>query len=343
MENYQQTQKKITCPVCYATNAHLLWSTSSMQAAQHFVLKEKHPERFLKLVSQIEILWGQNTCDVVRCDKCGFYYSNPFIAGDEQFYSLAYVRTGYPIWKWEFQQTYDVLNKCSGANLKLLDIGAGDGGFVKRIAESILPKENILCTEFSDYGKQEIVKFGVTSLSDDFRNLSNVELKESLDVVCMFQILEHLDRLDVSFQKLNWLMKSGGSLFIAVPNNSRIEFDELNGALLDMPPNHIGRWNKKCFEVIGKQNGFHIEDYKIEEYSFLSMAKHFIFNRMLRKSQRSGSFENRLFKINNRYLLRIMQMIGFAVYSIMAIPVLIKKNSWQGESQWIHFIKTPAK
>ena len=159
----------------------------------------------------------------------------------------------------------------------------------------------------------------------------------------MFQVLEHLDRLDVSFQKLNWLMKSGGSLFIAVPNTSRIEFNELNGALLDMPPNHIGRWNKKCFEVIGKQNGFHIEDYKINEYSFISMAKQFIFYRMLRKSQRSGSFENRLFKINNRYLLRIMKMIGFAVNSIMAIPALIKKNSWQGDSQWIHFIKTNAK
>jgi hypothetical protein len=36
-------------------------------------------------------------------------------------------------------------------------------------------------------------------------------------------------------------------------------------------------------------------------------------------------------------------MIGFAVNSIMAIPALIKKNSWQGDSQWIHFIKTNAK
>jgi SAM-dependent methyltransferase len=343
MENYEQIQKKITCPVCFATNAHLLWSASSKQAAQHYVLQEKYPERFLELVSHIEILWGQNTCEVVRCDKCGFCYSNPFIAGDERFYSLAYIRTSYPLWKWEFQQTYNVLNKCSGADLKLMEIGAGDGAFVKRIAENILLKENIFCTEFSEYGRQEIDKFGVTCLSIDFRNLSNVELKESFDVVCMFQVLEHLDRLDVSFQKLNWLMKSGGSLFIAVPNTSRIEFNELNGALLDMPPNHIGRWNKKCFEVIGKQNGFHIEDYKINEYSFISMAKQFIFYRMLRKSQRSGSFENRLFKINNRYLLRIMKMIGFAVNSIMAIPALIKKNSWQGDSQWIHFIKTNAK
>ena len=169
------------------------------------------------------------------------------------------------------------------------------------------------------------------------------QLKESIDVVCMFQVLEHMDRLDVLFQKLNWLMKSGGSLFIAVPNSRSIEFNELNGALLDMPPAHIGRWNKKCFEEIGKQNGFYIRDYKIEEASFFSMAKQFILYRFLQKSQRSGSFENQLFKIKNRYLLRTMQIIGLVVHSIIAIPVLTKINSQLGGSQWVYFIKTNAK
>lgn len=339
MQNYQQIPKKIKCPVCCTNNAHRLWGASSKQAAQHFVLQEKHPERFLELVSHIESLWGQNTCEVVQCDKCGFCYSNPYIAGDERFYSLAYVGSGYPTWKWEFQLTYDVLNKCSRSDIKLLEIGAGDGAFVRRIAEKILPKENIFCTEFSEYGRHQIEKFGVKCLSEDVRNLSKAELEESIDIICMFQVLEHMDRLEVLFQKLNWLMKRGGSLFIAVPNPSRIEFNELNGALLDMPPNHIGRWNKKCFEEIGKQNGFHIEDYKVEEPSFTSMAKRFINYRLLRKSQQSGSFENQILKIKNRHLLRIMQMIAKAVNSIKAIPTLIKMNSGLGDSQWIHLIK----
>jgi 2-polyprenyl-3-methyl-5-hydroxy-6-metoxy-1,4-benzoquinol methylase len=339
MQNYQKIPKEIKCPVCFTNNAHRLWDASSKQAAQHFVLREKHPERFLELVSHIEGLWGQNTCEVVQCDKCGFCFSNPYIAGDERFYGLTHVPSGYPTWKWEFQLTYDALNDCSTSDINLLEIGAGDGAFVRRISDNILPKENILCVEFSEYGRHHIEKFGVKCLSEDVRNLSNPELEESIDVVCMFQVLEHMDKLEVLFQKLNWLMKRGGSLFIAVPNPSRIEFNELNGALLDMPPNHIGRWNKKCFEEIGSQNGFHIEDYKVEESSFTSMARQFIYYRSLQNSQQNGSFENKILKIKNRYLLRIMEMIGKVVNSITAIPALIKMNSGLGDSLWIHLIK----
>jgi len=339
MQNYQKISKKIKCPVCCTNDAHLLWSASSKQAAQHFVLHEKHPERFLELVAHIESLWGQNTCNVVQCDRCGFCFSNPYIGGDERFYRLAYDRSGYPTWKWEFQLTYNVLSKFSKSDLKLLEIGAGDGAFVKRIAEEILPKENIFCTEFSEYGRHQIEKFGLKCFSDDVRSLSNAELEENFDMVCMFQVLEHMDRLEVLFQKLNWLIKRGGSLFIAVPNPRRIEFNELNGALLDMPPNHVGRWNNECFKEIGRQNGFHIEEYEVEKSSFSTMAKQFVTYRFLRKSQQSGSVENHIQRIKNRNLLRIFQMIGVAINSIMAIPAFTKRGFGEGNSQWVHLIK----
>ena len=43
------------------------------------------------------------------------------------------------------------------------------------------------------------------------------------------------------------LLSKNGEILIAVPNEEIIKFNELNGALLDMPPNHIGRWSKKTF------------------------------------------------------------------------------------------------
>ena len=340
MQKYSLLPKEAKCPVCSTNKAHHLWSVTSKEAAQHFVLAEKYPERFSDLVSHIEVLWGKNTCEVVRCDNCAFCYSHPYIAGDAKFYDLAYIYSTYPSWKWEFQQTYDVLSKHSNSNIKFMEIGAGDGAFVKRVAENIVPKENIFCTEFSVYGREQIEKFGVKCMPVDFRTLSSPELMKNFDAVCMFQVLEHLDNLEPLFQKLNWLMKSGGSLFIAVPNGNRIEFNELNGALLDMPPNHIGRWNKKCFEIIGKQNGFRVEDYKMEEDDFVAGVKEFAFYRLLRRSQKSGSFENRLFTIKNKSVFKLMKMMAFAVNLVLAIPVFTKKESRLGSSQWVHFIKT---
>lgn len=339
MKQYQKIPRSIQCPVCFASSTQLLWVAKSEQAAQHFVLKEKDPERFLALVSHIEHLWGRNTCEIIQCGNCEFCFSHPYIAGDERFYTLAYERTGYPSWKWEFEMTFNLLIESKIPDCTLLEIGAGNGAFVKKILGVILPKENILCTEYSEYGKKEIEGLGIKCLSVDVRELHNESFQESFNVVCMFQVLEHLDRLSELFQQLNWLLKNGGSLFIAVPNPIKIEFNELNGALLDMPPNHVGRWNKKCFEEIGKLNGFYIKVHKIENSSFFSMATQFVLYRFYQRSQKKDSLENQIQKIKNRYLLRIMQVFGLVVNFFIAIPALTKINSQMGSSQWVHFIK----
>ena len=338
-EEYKQILKIFRCPVCYSDKADRLWGVNSKQAAQHFILHEKHPERFAELKSHIENLWGQNTCEVVQCKNCEFCYSNPYIAGDERFYNLAYDHSGYPKWKWEFQLTYEVLRKISKKDHNLLEIGAGNGSFIKKIIEKYLPKENIVCTEFSKVGNQHIEKLGVKCFTEDVRDFSNAELAGNFDIVCMFQVLEHMDRLDLLFRKLNWLIKSGGSLFISIPNPKKIEFNEINGALLDMPPNHIGRWNKKCFDLITKRNGFHVKDYKIEVSILTSLAKQFVIYRYLRKSQQYGSIENKIQTIKNYYQRKIMQIISLSINSIMAIPSFTKKDFREGNSQWTHLIK----
>jgi len=340
METYQKTRVRVKCPVCDADQAYRLWSASSSQAAQHFVLLEKYPERFSTLVLQIENLWQKNSCEVVQCKLCGFCYSNPYIAGDSQFYELACDRSRYPSWKWEFQITYDTLKQFSKPDMTLLEIGAGDGAFIKAILNNdLLSKNNIFCTEFSDYGRHQIEKLGVKCFSEDIRDLRIAEWEQGFDIVCMFQVLEHMDRLDILFQKLAWLIKKDGSLFIAVPNQKMIEFNELNGALLDMPPNHIGRWNKECFQIIGNRNGFHIVDYKVEELTFVSMAKQFATYRYLRNSQKSCSFENKIEKIKNRHLNKAMKILGAGINLILAIPAIIKANAGMGNSQWVHLKK----
>lgn len=339
MESYKQTPMEINCPVCFAGASRLLWNTGSRQAAQHYILQEKYPERFTDLVAHIERLWGKNTCEVVRCDACGFCYSVPFVAGDARFYELAYLRSGYPVWKWEFQVTLNALKDSARPGMKLMEIGAGDGAFVRQVAEKLLLRENILCTEYSAFGKRQIEKLGIQCLSEDVRNLSQPGMKSSMDFICMFQVLEHMDGLDDLFQKLNWLLKADGSLFIAVPNSERIAFNELNGALLDMPPNHIGRWNKKCFIEIGMRNGFSIAGHEIEKFGFFSALKQFTNYRLLKRSQKAGSFENLLFRPRNRFFLRVMQVLGLTIHLIPAAIVLVKTKPRTGDSQWVHLTK----
>ena len=118
---YSNQKKEVPCPLCASKKSILLWSVNSSDAAQHFILKEKDEKAFFLLVSQIENLWSTNQCDVIKCLKCTFIFSNPYVAGNAEFYNLAYPNPGYPSWKWEFEFSYQLLKKSKIINLSLDD------------------------------------------------------------------------------------------------------------------------------------------------------------------------------------------------------------------------------
>lgn len=340
MKSYQFAPTQATCPVCHGTTGHILWSVNSEQATQHYVLKDTDTQKFLKLSAHIQELWQQDTCDVVQCDDCGFCYSHPYVAGDSLFYTLAYERSHYPTWKWEHQLTYEALQN-AGKNFKLLELGAGDGAFVKRVAPTLTSNENVLCTEYSDYGRKQIQDYGIQCLATDVREAAFASFSEYFDAICLFQVLEHMDQLDVLFERLNLITQPKASLFISVPNPPLVEFAELNGGLLDMPPNHIGRWNQQSFKTIGDRWGWAIEGYEIENNSFLDKAKLFSVYRFWRQGQQSGSLANQILQISNPQLQKLMKVFGVGVYALTALPILSKLAPAElGFSQWVHLRKT---
>lgn len=342
---YELTPKDASCPVCYCKKAHLLYTVDGQQATRHFVLKEVDEQRFLKLRSHINTFWQYHTCDVVRCTECGFCFPDPYVAGDGRFYALAYENPSYPSWKWEFHLTYEVLRDMvrygNLRNFKLLEVGAGDGAFVKRIAPGLTLKENILCTEYSDDGRREISRYGIPCVSEDVRNLNSDISKGYYDVICMFQVLEHMVDIDALFKHLSWLSHKNTSLFIAVPNHKRIEFNEQNGALLDMPPNHVGRWNRLCFEIIGKRHGWSVVRYEIETESFESQAQRFASYRYLRQSQEHGTIPNQIEQISDKAQRSHLQKLEKEkIHSQMSQTVINALRSNElGCSQWVHMIK----
>ena len=335
----QEASRHARCPICFGMDTHHLWAVTAEEAAQNFVLSQKQPQRFAELASHIERLWKQRVCAVVQCDACGFCFSDPYVAGDTIFYTLAYDRSRYPEWKWEYQETLAALCKVPSRNRRLLEVGAGDGAFVRRVSEVALPKANIVCTEFSDYGRHQIESAGITCFSRDIRDLSRADLGGNFDIACLFQVLEHMDSLDALFGKLHDLLKSNSSLFIAVPNPRRISFNERNGGLLDMPPNHIGRWNELCFEVIGKRAGFELIEYKYERVSIFAIARQFAIYRFLRRAQIGGSIENRIQALDSPILHKLMRIFGVALNSLTALPALSRWRPDMGGSLWAHLAK----
>ena len=334
---YRLEPRDAPCPACHATSSVLLYAVAVEDAAQHYVRRELEPERHDALRAHIETLWGGLGAEVLRCRACGFGFADPFVAGDERFYTLAYQRTGYPGWKWEFERTLaalrSVLPDLEGEP-RVLEVGAGDGAFVKALAPALVPKGRVLCTEFSAYGRAEIERYGIECVAVDVRDL---EAGEPFGVVCMFQVLEHLDRLDDLFRHLGTVTAPGARLFAAVPNDRRIAFDERHGGLLDLPPNHVGRWTRPAFQAIAARHGWAVLEHETEPDGAASRALGFGTYRYMRRRQVPGSLAQRAERLPGpaRKAAQAALAGAYLAGAPGALAALVTATDL-GAHQWVH-------
>jgi SAM-dependent methyltransferase len=341
MHSYKLTPIQASCPVCHGTEARILYSVSGEEAALHVLGYVADERRFSELVSCVETLWrGDHTCDFVRCVNCSFCFASPCVPGDSRFYTLAYDQPGrYAAWKWDYQVTYETLQKLvAKRDFRLLEIGAGNGTFVQKIAPALIPKENVLCIEYSECGVREINNYGIECLSHDILQLDRVQYRERFDVVCMFQVLEHMSDPDALFECLTHSTGKRAHLFIAVPNAKQREFFDLQGIREDIPPTHIGRWNKRCFETMAARYGWVVIRHEIEPSTLMTKVIRLVSYRFVR-----STLADRINRMSTRSLRRLLKATVLGSYILGSLPTINALRSRElGISQWVHLMKAES-
>lgn len=327
------------CPACGGGARDTILEVGSREAAQHFVLEEADRVRHEALERHIRVLWGGERCRVVRCRACGFAHAEPFVGGDAAFYGLAYDRTHYPVDKWEHRVTLAALAALPGQPRTVLEIGAGDGAFLSRLPPHAFRLEDLFATEYSDYGRRAVQALGIRCEAVDVRALSP-EHDGRYDVICLFQVLEHLDRLDEVFARLAALARPGGSLFVGVPNDRCVAFFEQHGALLDMPPNHLSRWSREALRRFGDRHGWRLEDHRVEVEPLVPFARRFLSYRYLRATQRPGSIPNRIRRLPASRIRLALDALWVALLLPSAAAALARlRREAGGDSQWARFAR----
>ena len=320
------------CPICLHTKNTLLYRVASNEAARHFlVAHNQNNDQFVKIEHKITRLWKKKSAAIVVCKNCNFTFADPFIAGDHEFYNLLPHSTAESPenWKWEFDQTYKKIEALASGknNLTLLEIGASTGDFIKRIG-GIIPLKNILCLEYSEIGVASIKKAGIEAYSWHFQELpEKLGPEKKFDVICLFQVLEHLDNVDQTFKAFNAIAKPGSHLFIGVPNGRKTRFNELNNALLDMPPNHIGRYNRKVFEFLGKKYGWETDELLTEPFTPLDVVKTVMYYQSLKRAQFQPVKRTAWYRVK-RYL---------EIKWLRLQAEFLHRNL--GDTLWVHYIK----
>lgn len=249
---------------------------------------------------------GINEIKIYECCNtkyCFFYPLN--IDGDSLFYEkLQELDWYYMPWKWEHITT---LNMLSGEE-KILEVGSGGLGFVEELSNKGF---NIIGLELNNQSVLRGKDLGLKVFGETVQDYAKNYLEE-YDVVCSFQVLEHISEVHSFIKAKIDCLKVGGKLIISVPNND--SFIKLSkGGLLNSPPHHMGLWNKKS--LVSLESLFNIkvdkiiyeplQDYHFKWYIDSMLNKYiykygvarFIFNKLKLKKGYSSlvkKFKNRI-------------------------------------------------
>ncbi|MBW8684526.1 class I SAM-dependent methyltransferase [Chitinophaga rhizophila] len=194
---------------------------------------------------------GVPAVELYECTETGYRFYHPeTILGDGQFYAdLHKDNEGYySKTRWEHKYAIGQIK----ATDKVLEVGAGDGFFLEQ-----LKKANIdaLGLELNQDAIAKGAKKGLRMSGEMIEDHAAAH-PETYDVVCCFQVLEHIYNVKSFLDGCIKALKKGGKLIIAVPNNNPYMFKQDKWHTLNLPPHHAGLWNKKAFMEL--QNFYNI-------------------------------------------------------------------------------------
>jgi 2-polyprenyl-3-methyl-5-hydroxy-6-metoxy-1,4-benzoquinol methylase len=185
-----------------------------------------------------------------RCNESQYVFFYPFnLSGDGAFYEkLQAYDWYYRPWKWEHENASSFVKK----GMTVLEVGCAQGEFLERIS-----KENDVKAVGLELNKRAISIGRERRL--DIRNETiqshSKNYAEQYDLVCSFQVLEHISDVKSFLDAQLTCLKQGGALIISVPDNDGFLDDSDN--VLNLPPHHMGLWNKHS--LIQLQKYFNIE------------------------------------------------------------------------------------
>ncbi len=234
---------------------------------------------------------------VYQCNSSKFrFYSPDSLSGDGAFYAELQKKFGdgyYRPWKWEHSITFKVLKE----GFKILEVGCGTGHFLSHLKEKNYSTSGIELNQKAVEVAQSKGLDVQNILIEDFSK-HNIE---KFDVVCSFQVLEHINDVKSYIENCLLCLKKGGKLIIGVPNNNPYLYKYDKFHVLNLPPHHSGLWDKNAFQKLDQYFDFELDFIKIEplfdiRYQVVIYLRHKGFEGLSKMVNKIPNFANGILK-----------------------------------------------
>jgi len=173
-----------------------------------------------------------------------FFYPDQ-TAGDGEFYKNLYKPYHEQqlevvnAWKKEFQVALDLISPTDN----MVEVGCGYGRFLAKASEKANTHLGLeLNPAAAEICRERGLNVELKMVQDHAK-----EKPGAYDFVCAFQVLEHITGVHSFIESMVQLLKPGGKLVFAVPNNEPYYMGYDFYAPLNLPPHHVGLWKKSVF------------------------------------------------------------------------------------------------
>lgn len=230
--------------------------------------------------------------DYKKCLRCNLHFFSPQYTGSPQFYESLLKPDDfyYKNNRYEFHAAKKFIKKKD----KVLEIGAGVGHF-----SDIINVDDYIGLEYNDKAIQEAQKKGIKLIKKSIEEVAKIS-ENTYDVVCSFQVLEHVDNPNSYIESSLKVLKKGGLIIFGVPSAESFLTNNINHTL-NFPPHHITRWYNKTFKYFEKI--FNLELVSIENEPVSNrLRKRYIVDKFTTIFYRFFSFKKIIISNSNRYI-----------------------------------------
>ena len=217
---------------------------------------------------------GVPSMAIYRCLDTGYQFYFPLtLAGDSEFYeALESIPWYYMDWKKEHEIALGHVRPGD----RVLEVGCARGAFLKKLNSNGIDCAGL---ELNRNAATVAREYGVAVIEESIQEHAK-RYPETYDVVCFFQVLEHVSDVKGFIETAVGLLRPGGKICIGVPNHdSFIGLDEANP--LEMPPHHMGMWTEAALIKLASIFGLDtvrieceaLQDYHIDYFATVARRR----------------------------------------------------------------------
>lgn len=187
---------------------------------------------------------------LVHCADSDLRFFHPAIEGAEGFYKQLQAFDWYYT---KDKNEFSIASSYIKPTDAVLEVGAGDGNFATRINCG-----SYCGLELNQEAIAEASRKNISLLFETVEQHAQHNVAK-YDVVCAFQVLEHIRDINSFVDHCLQCLKPGGLLLFSVPSYESF-YTLSSNQRLNLPPHHCSWWSDKALQSLATQFGIGVVD-----------------------------------------------------------------------------------